>query len=180
MTGFMSFTPHKNLADSHKQADGSFYGLFVLSCLMTFFIAACAGPQPLPAPPSPTATPLLPSLVSEITTETLPVLVSLEREASIQGNWPLLAALWAENGRIVDGRGTVEESDNYIWDGRAAILDRYTLAVFPAPPPPLDPATLTSATLTLEGNQATLINQGDRWRFVQDGGRWWLLELVYN
>ena len=93
---------------------------------------------------------------------------------------PLLAALWAENSRIVDGRGTAEESDNYIWDGRAAILDRYKLAVFPAPPPPLDPVALTSATLTVEGSKATLTHQGDRWRFVQDDGRWWLLELVYS
>jgi hypothetical protein len=104
----------------------------------------------------------------------------MEREASIHGNLPLLATLWAENGRIVDGRGTAEESDNYVWNGRAAILDRYRLAVFPAPPPPLDPTALTSVTLTVEGSEAMLTNQGDRWRFVQAEGRWWLLELVYS
>jgi hypothetical protein len=103
-----------------------------------------------------------------------------EREASIQGNLPLLAALWAEDGRIVDGRGSVETSDDYIWTGRAAILYRYQLAVFPSPPPPLTPPDLASATLSVQGNHATLVNAGDRWRFTRQEGRWWLQELVYS
>jgi hypothetical protein len=119
-------------------------------------------------------------LVSEVTAETLPTLVVAEREASIEGNLPLLASLWAEQGRIVDGRGSTETSDDYVWAGRAAILDRYQLAVFPAPPPPLTLAELGDATLTVEGESATLVNGGDRWRFVLQEGRWWLQELVYS
>jgi hypothetical protein len=119
-------------------------------------------------------------MVSEITAETLPTLVVAEREASIAGNLPLLASLWAEQGRIVDGRGSAETSDDYVWAGRAAILDRYRLAVFPAPPPPLTLTELTNATLTVEGDSATLVNGGDRWRFVLQDGRWWLQELVYS
>jgi hypothetical protein len=119
-------------------------------------------------------------VVSEVTADTLATLVLVEREASIQGNLPLLATLWAGDGRIVDGRGSAAEDDDYVWNGRAAILDRYRLAVFPAPPPPLTPAELADATPVVEGDNATLTNGGDRWRFVQHDGRWWLQELVYS
>jgi hypothetical protein len=131
-------------------------------------------------PPLPTASPPPPALVSELTAETLPTLIIAEREASIQGNLPMLASLWAEEGRIVDGRGSVDSGDDYVWQGRAAILDRYELAVFPAPPPPLTPSELVSATLTVEGASATFVYGGDRWRFVVQDGRWWLQELVYS
>ncbi|MCC6456756.1 MAG: hypothetical protein IT328_17510 [Caldilineaceae bacterium] len=110
----------------------------------------------------------------------MPTLVIAERNASIEGDLPLLASLWAENGRIVDGRGSVADSDDYVWAGRAAILDRYRLAVFPAPPPPLAPPELDDAILTVQGESAMLINGGDRWRFVLQEGRWWLQELVYS
>lgn len=133
-----------------------------------------------PAAPTPTATITPPSFVSETEAESLPMWVVIEREASITGDLALLTILWAEDARIVDGRGTVTTKDDYLWSGRAAILDRYELAVFPSPPPPLDPSELTTATLTVEGDQAMLINGGDRWRFVQREGRWWLHELTYS
>jgi hypothetical protein len=143
-------------------------------------LSACAGSIQLSPPLLPTASPPPPPVVTEVTAETLTTLVVVERDASIQGNLPLLESLWAENGRIVDGRGSVEEADDYVWSGRAAILDRYQLAVFPAPPPPLTLAELANATLIVEGDGATLINDGDRWRFLLQDGRWWLQELVYS
>ncbi len=153
-----------------------FYFLIILNGLAALQLVACGGLPARPAPP--TASPPPPAIVNEITAANLPTLVMIEREASIEGNLPLLASLWAENGRILDGRGTSEQEDDFIWDGRAAILDRYQLAVFPAPPPPL--TSTEDATLTVEGNTATLVNQGDRWRFVQQEGRWWLQELAYS
>lgn len=146
-------------------------------------LAGCAPPAFL-APPvfpaRPTATPLPPAALPTLTPATLGELVRIERTASIEGNLPLLAALWAEDARMVDGRGTPDPADDYIWQGRAAILSRYTLAVFPAPPPPLNAADLAATTLTLSGGTATLVNGGDRWRMIQRSGRWWLLELVYS
>lgn len=155
--------------------------------LMGFFLSACSGSTPQPAPPQPTASPPPPDLVLQIAPENqedalLDLLVA-EREASIQGNLPLLAALWSEDARIVDGRGSVETSDDYVWQGRDAILDRYQLAVFPAPPPPLPRSQLdTSTTLAIfaEDDGVTLINGEDRWRFIIREGRWWLQELVYS
>lgn len=150
-----------------------------LFCLVGQLLSACGSSTSLPTP-APTATPPAPAIVSATDASTLPALVVAEREASIAGNLPLLATLWAEDGRIVDGRGSAEPGDDYIWAGRAAILDRYKLAVFPAPPPPLTLPELAGATVTVEGENATLVNGGDRWRFVQRAGRWWLQELVYS
>lgn len=144
------------------------------------FITACGGSLQLPSPPIATASPPPPAVVSNVTADTLPTLVLVEREASIKSNLPLLASLWAEDGRIVDGRGSAVTGDDYVWNGRAAILDRYRLAVFPAPPPPLSATELAGAAPVVEGDSATLINGVDRWRFVQRDGRWWLQELVYD
>ena len=100
-----------------------------------------------------------------------------ERDASRRGDLPLLAMLWAGDARIVDSRGTAEPSDDYVWQGRNALLDRYAIAVFPAPPPPLEePLALD---ITASGDMATATLGVDRWRFVQRDGRWWLLELAY-
>jgi hypothetical protein len=108
------------------------------------------------------------------------MLVVVEREASIAGNLPLLATLWAADARIVDGRGSAETSDDLVWDGRDAILDRYKMAVFPAPPPPLTMGELVSAILTVKGDVATLVNGTDQWHFTLADGRWWLQKLVYS
>jgi hypothetical protein len=148
--------------------------------IAVLLLSGCGTPTHLPASPMPTASPPLPAAVSEVTAERLSNLVILEREASITGNLPLLATLWSEDARIVDGRGTPATSDDYVWNGRAAILDRYTLAVFPAPPPPLARSDLAAATLTVADDEATLINGGDRWHFVHQDGRWWLQGLTYS
>lgn len=145
-----------------------------------FLLSACGGQiQQATVTPTP-ITSLIPAIVSETEAESLPTWVVIEREASASGNLALLAALWAEDGRIVDGRGTVSPTDDYVWSGRAAILDRYEIAVFPAPPPLLTIDDLADATLTMEAEQATLINGGDRWQFILRDGRWWLHQLVYS
>jgi hypothetical protein len=147
--------------------------------LASMLLAACAA-QPQTPSPSPTAIPTTPTLVTEASGDTLATLIVAEREASIRGDAPLLAALWAEDGRIIDGRGSVTQDDDYVWAGRAAILDRYEVAVFAAPPPPLTLEQFDSAVPSVEGESATLIYGNDRWRFVQREGRWWLYELTYS
>jgi hypothetical protein len=123
--------------------------------------------------------------VPAVTETTLADLILAEREASIAADVPQLDALWAEDARIVDGRGTAAPDDDYRWQGRAAILDRYALAVFPAPPPPADAAALRAAEFQVQRTSdreatATLVHAGDRWQLVQREGRWWLYELVYS
>src|SRR5690606_8523293 len=111
--------------------------------------------------------------------EALPALVMAERQAARSGDIVALAQLWAADARIVDGRGTPEPADDYRWSGRAAVLDRYRLAVFPSPPPPLSEADLQNASIQIDGDRATLHRNGDRWHFVYQDGRWWLLALSY-
>lgn len=110
--------------------------------------------------------------------EAIPFLIAAERAAAGAGDQATLAHLWDEDAQIVDGRGTPAPDDDYVWPGRAAILDRYVLAVFPSPPPPLD--GLDGLTMMVEGSEASAMHGGDRWRFIQRDGRWWISELVYS
>jgi hypothetical protein len=107
----------------------------------------------------------------------LPALVQAERAAASTRDLATLHQLWAEDAQIIDQRGTPDPSDDFVWRGRAAILDRYTLAVFPAPPPPLEaPPALA---VTIDGATATAVLGNDSWRFTFRDGRWWLQELTY-
>lgn len=157
-----------------------FHFQIILSVLVLLLLTGCGGTAQPSTTPVATASPTPPTWVSEVSAETLSTWIGAEREASIEGNLPLLASLWAEDGQIVDGRGSPTSDDDYVWAGRDAILDRYQLAVFPAPPPPLATTALEDATLTVDGDSAILVNNGDRWRFVRQDGRWWFQELVYS
>lgn len=140
-------------------------------------LAGCATlPPPTPAVLQPA--PAAPLALADDPLAAIPVLLQSERQASAARDLAQLGQLWAEESRIVDGRGTAAVSDDLIWSGRAAILDRYQLAVFPNPPPPLSlPPALP---IQVKGDQATLRNGQDRWRFVRQQGRWWLSELIYS
>lgn len=150
----------------------------MLQACLALALAACSVATPPLAPPTPPAP--IPAFVSAPAAEALPALVAAEREAARRGDATRLAQLWAEDAVIIDGRGTADPTDDYRWQGRAAILDRYRLAVFPSPPPPLDDPSLPGALISLDGAAARLIVDGDRWRFVQREGRWWLVELAYS
>ncbi|GIK72404.1 MAG: hypothetical protein BroJett021_13920 [Chloroflexota bacterium] len=107
----------------------------------------------------------------------LSALIIEERTAARERDLTTLAQLWAHDARIVDSRGTDDPAAAYVWQGRDAILDRYVLAVFPAPPPPLtEPLDLV---VEQQGNSATATLNNDRWRFTFAEGRWWLQELSY-
>ncbi|MBK8800223.1 MAG: hypothetical protein IPM07_29720 [Anaerolineales bacterium] len=70
-----------------------------------------------------------------------------------------------------------DPTDDYIWNGRDAILDRYALAVFAVPPPPFTAPPNLDVTRTGDAAAASL--GADRWRFRFAAGRWWLQELAY-
>lgn len=123
----------------------------------------------------------MPEFVAAPADQAIPALVAAEREAARQADAGLLAILWDADAVIIDGRATAAEADDYRWEGRAAILDRYALAVFPSPPPPpLAEDTLRAGHLVVTDSVATLELGGDRWRFVHRDGRWWLAELAYS
>lgn len=151
--------------------------LFVLLALP----AACApAPQAMPTPTPAPAAPAAPNAASAASAagaawETDPVaLVEAERNAAAARDAATLATLWAEDAVLVEHRGA-GPTDDYRWQGRAAILDRYAVAVFPAPPPPLDGPL--DAAAQIDGDRATLVNGVDRWRFAHRDGRWWITGL---
>ncbi|GIV67635.1 MAG: hypothetical protein KatS3mg048_0497 [Caldilinea sp.] len=104
-------------------------------------------------------------------------LILAERNAARARDLATLAQLWADDARIIDRRGSDDPAAAYIWQGRDAILDRYLLAVFPSPPPPL-PEPL-EPVVDVDGDVATATLGNDRWQFVLREGRWWLKELSY-
>lgn len=149
-----------------------------MMCLLAAaaLLTGCTRIAPPPAlAPVPTAA--VPAFVTLPAAESLPALVQAERAAASARNAAILRQLWAEDAQIVDRRGTLDPADDYVWRGRAAILDRYALAVFPAPPPPF--ATAPALTATLHGDAATAMLGADAWRFSFRDGRWWLQELTY-
>lgn len=155
-------------------------------CALAALAAGCAQtPVAMgPAAPEPAVQPLQAAAAptAEQGPENSPrALILAERQAAIEGDLDLLRQLWAPDARIVDGRGTTDPADDYVWPGRAAILDRYVLAVFPAPPPPLDESQMATLAIKATGDDAAEAALGvDRWRFVYRDGRWLLAELRYN
>ncbi len=67
-----------------------------------------------------------------------------------------------------------------VWSGRMAILDRYVLAVFPAPPAPFQDADFASLTVREELDRITAELGVDTWTFVQQDSQWRIQELRYN
>jgi hypothetical protein len=147
-----------------------------LSLLVLFLLAGCTR-SPAPIVPLPAATAAPPAFVTAPAAEAIPQLIAAEREASRTGDLALLAQLWDPDGRIVDTRGTDDPADDFVWPNRDAILDRYGVAVFPAPPPALD--ALPAPAISGLGPEAHALNGQDQWRFVSRDGRWWIAELRY-
>lgn len=151
-----------------------------MSCLLTLLLAGCLAPTPAPLSPLSTPTPIAaPAYLTAPLAEAAPQMLLAERQAAVERNLPLLNLLWAADARIVDTRATADPADDAIWNGLPAILDRYTIAVFPSPPPLLTPVDLAALVITPEGDRAHLALGQDRWLLVQAGGRWWLQELRY-
>lgn len=150
----------------------------VLGSLLVLLVLAGActrSPARLPPTLAPQATP--PPFVTAAPEQALPALIAAERDASRRGDLPLLVQLWADDARIVDGRGTADPADDLVWSGRPAILDRYRVAVLLNPPPAF--TAPPAPTIQVAGDAATAQLGNDRWRFVRRAGRWWIAELAY-
>lgn len=149
--------------------------------IMAMLLSGCTRTAP-PAPPDLFATALAPTGAAPHAATlpadaALPALVLAERAAASARDLATLRQLWAEDAQIIDRRGTPDPADDFVWRGRNAILDRYTLAVFPAPPPPFDGTP--NLTVTIDGDTAIALLGSDAWKFTFHDGRWWLQELAY-
>lgn len=149
--------------------------LALLGLIVAVLCGACAPAAVRPAAlPLPTAAP--PHEVFTDAPVALPALLLAERNAAAARDLPALAALWAEDGSVHETRATASPADDYHWQGRDAVLNRYAVAVFANPPAPLEAAPVF--TPTLSGSEATVVLGVDSWTFVQRDGRWWIQELV--
>jgi hypothetical protein len=131
--------------------------------------------------PEPDGAILEASLDSSLAAEAMaaiPALIMAERSASGARDLATLSSLWNSDARIVDGRNTSDPADDYIWQDRAAILDRYELAVFPNPPPPFE--DVPAFDISHDEFSATVVNGVDEWQFIYSEGRWWITELAYQ
>lgn len=176
--------PNSKVHANRNLCRNRFRGKTIGALIITaWLLTACNGPLFAPTPPPETPhTSSLPATVAGAPADALAALIEIERQASIDGDLATLEQLWSPDGRIVDGRNTVAPDDDYIWAGREAIMDRYVMAVFPNPPPPLSgPDALAGLAIQTESDvTATAVNGGDRWQLVSVDGRWWLQELVYQ
>lgn len=146
--------------------------------LLCGLLAACVAPAPVRVPaPAPAAD--VADVYSQGYATLEPAdLVFAERNAAAARDLAALAALWDADAVIREMRGASGPGDDYTWRGRAAILDRYKVAVFPNPPPPLAEAPIRPVHIS--GDRAMLRNGVDTWSFLFRDGRWWIAELVIN
>jgi hypothetical protein len=137
-----------------------------------------------------------PAFARAAATEALPQFLAFEREKIAARDVEGLASMWAPDSRVVDARNTPDSADDYVWEGRAAVVDRYIVAVFAHPPPLIAPPQDVQIELidpagnvkgcTPGGDEretdsaARIINGQDCWYFARRNGRWWAVELIYN
>ncbi len=171
-----------NLGNS-KNPGKNGLAMWIVLPFALLLIGGCSSvPAPTPTPPqSPFESTLDPAMVSALAADAavaVPALIVAERTASAATNLAILSSLWHPKARIVDGRDTSDPADDYIWQDRAAILDRYELAVFPNPPPLFEATPMFD--LVQDGLSVTVVNGVDEWQFVYEDGRWWITELAYQ
>ncbi|NOX60930.1 MAG: DUF4440 domain-containing protein [Chloroflexi bacterium] len=156
--------------------------LLLVSCRST----TATPPQANAISPTPVQTPTAQPASDE---EAIRQLILAESEAVVQQDIDRLAQLWVEKALVRDANHTPDDdSDDAVWRGLDAVLDRYMTIVFPGNPQFAAPEIIQ---IIIEGDVAlvrstTRIGQevspaGDRWEFERqrDGG-WRIRSLIYN
>jgi len=153
-------------------------------------VAACSAPE-VPAPPSGILTPRprgtdTPTPAND--EEAVMQLLNAEAEGIVSQDIDRLMEIWHEDGVVTDANHTPDNpSDDRVWDGIAAIRERYVNEIFPSAP---SSVTHPDAEVTVEGNTATAVSTttigidhapgGDQWTFVKTEGRWLITGLTFN
>lgn len=153
-------------------------------------VAACSAPE-VPAPPSGMPTPRprgtdTPTPAND--EEAVMQLLNAEAEGVVSQDIDRLMEIWHQDGVVTDANHTPDNpSDDRVWDGIAAIRERYVNEIFPSAP---SSVTHPDAEVTVEGNTATAVSTttigidhapgGDQWTFVKTEGRWLITGLTFN
>jgi hypothetical protein len=161
--------------------------LLVLACMM---LAACSAPEVPAAPgsiPSPrprgTDTPT-PANDEEAVMQ----LLGAEAEGVVSQDIDRLMEIWDQDGVVTDANHTPDNSaDDRVWEGIAAIRERYVNEIFPSAP---SSVTHPDVELSIESGTATALTTstigidhapaGDRWTFAKVDGRWLITSLTFN
>jgi ketosteroid isomerase-like protein len=153
-------------------------------------VAACSGPE-VPAPPSDIPTPRPRGTDTPMPAndeEAVMQLLNAEAEGVVSQDIDRLMEIWHQDGAVTDANHTPDNpSDDRVWDGIAAIRERYVNEIFPSAP---SSVTHPDAEVTVEGNTATAVSTttigidhapgGDQWTFVKTEGRWLITGLTFN
>ncbi|MCP4168997.1 MAG: hypothetical protein GY759_24325 [Chloroflexi bacterium] len=156
---------------------------------LLFFIAACRADTGIIADPSNSTEPMpTATLVAVSAEEAIKQVLRAESKGVVEEDIELLASLWVEEAMVRDAHHTPDdESDDAVWQGIDAVLDRYVVRVFPGNAQFAEPGEML---VTIEGDRAevrstTQIGQeispaGDLWILARRDGGWRLLSLTYN
>ena len=116
--------------------------------------------------------------------------VASEAEAVRQQDVDALAALWLEEGTVVDANHTAgNAADDRLWSGWAEVRQRYVADVFPYASEPVAVPRPRQADpiVTITGEQAEVLVPGpdgrttqDRWLLRRQDGRWAIAGLTFN
>jgi ketosteroid isomerase-like protein len=164
--------------------------LLVALVAMVTLVAACSAPG-VPAPPSSIPSPRprgtdTPTPAND--EEAIMQLLNAEAEGVVSQDIDRLMEIWHQDGVVTDANHTPDNpSDDRVWEGIAAIRERYVNEIFPSAP---SSVTHPDAQITIEGNTATAVTTstigidhapgGDQWTFAKTDGRWLITSLTFN
>jgi ketosteroid isomerase-like protein len=120
--------------------------------------------------------------------QALKTLIAAEGEAARAHDAERLASLWAEDGVVRDARHTPgDPSDDGVWQGRDAIMSRYTSTIFYLTLEEMGPIDLA---FDIRGDQAVVTGTtrigdevspgGERWTFARQDGEWVIKGITFN
>jgi ketosteroid isomerase-like protein len=120
--------------------------------------------------------------------EAIRAVIAAEGRAARERDADRLASLWAEDGVVRDARHTPDDmSDDQVWEGRDAIMSRYTSEIFYLT---LEDAGPMDLVFDVRGDAAVVTGTtrmgdevspgGERWTFARQRGGWVITGITFN
>jgi ketosteroid isomerase-like protein len=115
-------------------------------------------------------------------------LISEEGEAARTRDAERLESLWAVDGTVRDANHTPDDPlDDKVWQGRDAIMSRYTSVIFYLT---LDQVGPIELSIDVQGDVAVVTGTtrigaelspgGERWTFARHKGEWQITGIAFN
>ena len=115
-------------------------------------------------------------------------MIAAEGRAARERDADRLASLWADDSVVRDARHTPDDmSDDRVWEGRDAIMSRYTSEIFYLT---LEDAGPMDLVFDVRGDAAVVTGTtrmgdevspgGERWTFARQRGGWVIAGITFN